>query len=246
MKLWGGLGGFTQITCATNCATPGYSVFLHDTTRGRKKQVSRVCGRRCGQARFCGSFSSGEFPPQATVPRTSGISLSGQWMGRLSSQSKRATNCATPGYSVFLHDTMRRRKKQVFRVCGRCCGHARFFGSFSTGEFPPQSTVPRTSGVPLLGEWIGHLSTQITCATNCATPGYSIFLHDTMRRRKKQVFRVCGQCCGQSRFCGGIFRRGISAAGYCPKDFRGSAFGGMDESSILPNHACCQLRYIWS
>ena len=202
MKLWGGLGGFTQITCATNCATPGYSVFLHDTTRGRKKQVSRVCGRRCGQARFCGSFSSGEFPPQATVPRTSGISLSGQWMGRLSSQSKRATNCATPGYSVFLHDTMRRRKKQVFRVCGRCCGHARFFGSFSTGEFPPQSTVPRTSGVPLLGEWIGHLSTQITCATNCATPGYSIFLHDTMQRRKKQVFRVCGRRCGHAQFCG--------------------------------------------
>ena len=92
------------------------------------------------------------------------------------SQSRRATNCATPGYSVFLHDTMRRRKKQVFRVCGRCCGHARFFGSFSTGEFPPQSTVPRTSGVPLLGEWIGHLSTQITCATNCATPGYGIVL----------------------------------------------------------------------
>ena len=87
----------SQITCATNCATPGYSVFLHDTTRGRKKQVSRVCGRRCGQARFFGSFSTGEFPPQSTVPRTSGSSLSGEWMSRLSSQSKRATNCATPG-----------------------------------------------------------------------------------------------------------------------------------------------------
>ena len=67
----------TQITCATNCATPGYSVFLHDTTRGRKKQVSRVCGRRCGQARFFGSFSTGEFPPQSTVPRTSGSSFQG-------------------------------------------------------------------------------------------------------------------------------------------------------------------------
>ena len=83
-------------------------------------------------------------------------------------------------------------------------------------------------------------------ATNCAIPGYSIFLHDTMRRRKKQVFRVCGQCCGQGRFCGGIFRRGISAAGYCPKDFQAFTFWGMDRLSILPNHACCQLRYIWS
>ena len=175
MKLWGGLGGFTQITCATNCATPGYSVFLHDTTRGRKKQVSRVCGRRCGQARFFGSFSTGEFPPQATVPRTSGISLSGQWMGRLSSQSKRATNCATPGYSVFLHDTMQRRKKQVFRVCGRRCGHAQFCGSFSTDRFPPQATVPRTSGVPLLGEWMSRLSSQITRAANYATFGHRYF-----------------------------------------------------------------------
>ena len=91
------------------------------------------------------------------------------------SQSRRATNCATPGYSIFLHDTMQRRKKQVFRVCGRRCGHARFFGSFSTGEFPPQSTVPRTSGVPLLGEWMSRLSSQITRAANYATFGHRYF-----------------------------------------------------------------------
>ena len=158
----------------------------------RKKQVFRVCGRRCGQPRFFGGFSTGEFPPQATVQRTSRISLSGEWMSRLSSQITCATNCATPGYSVFLHDTMRRRKKQVFRVCGQRCGQAQFCGSFSTGEFPPQATVQRTSGVPLLGEWIGHLSSQITCAINRATPGHFIFLHDTMRGRKTQVFRACG------------------------------------------------------
>ena len=96
----------TQITCATNCATPGYSVFLHDTMLRRKKQVFRVCGRRCGQARFCGSFSTGEFPPQATVPRTSGVPLLGEWIGHLSSQSKRATSCATPGHEVFSCETI--------------------------------------------------------------------------------------------------------------------------------------------
>ena len=90
----------SQITCATNCAIPGYFIFLHDTMRSGKKQVFRVCGRRCGQARFCGSFSTGEFPPQATAPKTSGISLSGEWMGHLSSQSRRTTNCAIPGYRV--------------------------------------------------------------------------------------------------------------------------------------------------
>ena len=91
----------SQITCATNCATPGYSVFLHDTMRRGKKQVFRVCGRRCGQARFCGNFSTGEFSPQATVPRTSGISLSGEWIGRLSSQIKRNTTFTISRYSMF-------------------------------------------------------------------------------------------------------------------------------------------------
>ena len=98
IKLWGGLGVFSQTTRATNCANPGYSVFLHDTMRRRKKQVFRVCGQRCGQARFCGSFSTDGFPPQATVPRASGLSLSGERIGRLSSQSRRAINCATSGY----------------------------------------------------------------------------------------------------------------------------------------------------
>ena len=143
--------------------------------RRKKKQVFRVCGQRCGQTRFFGSFLTGKFPPQTTVSRTSGISLSGKWMSHLSSQSKRATNCATPGYSIFLHDTMLRRKKQVFRVCGRRCGQARFCGSFSTGEFPPQATVPRTSGVPLLGEWIGHLSSQIMCVSNRTAPVRRLF-----------------------------------------------------------------------
>ena len=49
--------------------------FLHNTMRRKKKQVFRVCGRRCGQTRFCERFSTVGFPPQATVPRTSGISL---------------------------------------------------------------------------------------------------------------------------------------------------------------------------
>lgn len=91
----------SQITCATNCATPGYSIFLHDTMRRKKKQVFRVCGRRCGQARFCGSFSTGEFPPQTTVPRTSGISLSGEWVGRLSSQITCASNRTAPVRRLF-------------------------------------------------------------------------------------------------------------------------------------------------
>lgn len=91
------------------------------------------------------------------------------------SQSWRATNCAIPGYFIFLHDTMRRKKKQVFRVCGRRCGQAQFYGNFSTGEFPPQATVPRTSGISLSREWIGHLSSQITCVSNRTAPVRRLF-----------------------------------------------------------------------
>lgn len=75
----------------------------------------------------------------------------------------------------FLHDTMRRKKKQVFRVCGRRCGHAQFCGSFSTDRFPPQATVPRTSGVPLLGEWMSRLSSQIKRNTTFTISRYSMF-----------------------------------------------------------------------
>ena len=82
---------------------PDIQFFLHDTMRRRKKQVFRVCGRRCGQARFCESFSTGEFPPQATVPKASGSSLSGKWIGYLSSQKGRhTTNCANLEQTVLV------------------------------------------------------------------------------------------------------------------------------------------------
>ncbi len=152
------------------------------------------------------------------------------------SQSKRATNCANPGFLVI----------EFCARCGQTCGQAVFLTISACGGSACIVGVSRDCGHCIFRLEGGATCSQSWRATNCANPGYSIFLHDTMRRRKKQVFRVCGQCCGQARFCGGIFRRGISAAGYCPKDFQAFTFWGMDRLSILPNHACCQLRYIWS
>ena len=186
------------------------------------------------------------------------------------SQTRRDTNFAIPGYSLFCHDTTASGKNKVFSVCGHSCGQSRFYAVFNDWgkshkcrchkafrrfallrpgyrHGTPKAGALPTALHPDMKLWGGPgVFSQSWRATNCAIPGYSIFLHDTMRRRKKQVFRVCGQCCGQARFCGGIFRRGISAAGYCPKDFQAFTFWGMDRLSILPNHACCQLRYIWS
>ena len=65
--------------------------------------------------------------------------------------------------------------------------------------------------------------------------------------RKSKFFVSVGGAVVKPDFAG-IFNRGISAASYCPKDFRDLAFGGMDGSSILPKQARYQLRYtrLWN
>ena len=62
--------------------------------------------------------------------------------------------------------------------------------------------------------------TQITCATNCATPGYSFFCHYTTARGKNKDFSVCGHSCGQSRFCAVFCNRGKSRKRRCRKALR--------------------------
>ena len=62
--------------------------------------------------------------------------------------------------------------------------------------------------------------TQITCATNCATPGYSFFCHYTTARGKNKDFSVCGHLCGQSRFYTAFGNRRKSRKRRCYKAFR--------------------------
>ena len=46
------------------------------------------------------------------------------------SQTRRDTNFAIPGYSLFCHDTTARGKNKVFSVCGHSCGQKRFYAVF--------------------------------------------------------------------------------------------------------------------
>ena len=46
------------------------------------------------------------------------------------SQTRRDTNFAIPGYSLFCHDTTARGKNKVFSVCGHLCGQSRFCAAF--------------------------------------------------------------------------------------------------------------------
>jgi hypothetical protein len=47
------------------------------------------------------------------------------------SQTRRDTNFAIPGYSLFCHDTTAREKIKDFSVCGHLCGQSRFYAAFS-------------------------------------------------------------------------------------------------------------------
>ena len=46
------------------------------------------------------------------------------------SQTRRDTNFAIPGYSLFCHDTTVSGKNKVFSVCGHSCGQSRFYAVF--------------------------------------------------------------------------------------------------------------------
>ena len=46
------------------------------------------------------------------------------------SQTRRDTNFAIPGYSLFCHDTTASGKNKVFSVCGHSCGQNRFCAVF--------------------------------------------------------------------------------------------------------------------
>ena len=46
------------------------------------------------------------------------------------SQTRRDTNFAIPGYSLFCHDTTASGKNKDFSVCGHLCGQSRFCAVF--------------------------------------------------------------------------------------------------------------------
>ena len=46
------------------------------------------------------------------------------------SQTRRDTNFAIPGDSLFCHDTTANGKNKVFSVCGHSCGQSRFYAVF--------------------------------------------------------------------------------------------------------------------
>ena len=126
------------------------------------------------------------------------------------SQSKRATNCANPGFLVI----------QFCSRCGQTCGQAVFLTTSACGGSACIAGVSRNCGHSIFRLEGEVTRTQIKRDTNFATPGYSLFCHDTTAREKIKDFSVCGHLCGQSRFCAVFGNRGKSRKRRCRKALR--------------------------
>ena len=87
-------GGATrsQTTRATNCANPGFLGI----------QFCFNCGQTCGHGDFLTTSACGGSACIVGVSRDCGDGVFRLEGGATRSQSRRATNCATPGYFVIL------------------------------------------------------------------------------------------------------------------------------------------------
>ena len=110
----------SQSKRATNCANPGFLVI----------QFCSRCGQTCGQAFFLTISACGGSACIAGVSRNCGHSIFRLEVGATRSQTRRDTNFAIPGYSLFCHDTTANGKNKVFSVCGHSCGQSRFCAAF--------------------------------------------------------------------------------------------------------------------
>ena len=160
------------------------------------------------------------------------------------SQSRRATNCATPGYSVYLSGWSYSPKPRVLsaelhpdiQFLSLYHGgeeNQRFFCLWSfmwskpllcrflqPGEIQQTQASQGFATFRLTPSRIPPRHSQIKRDTNFATPGYSLSCHDTTARGKNKVFSVCGHLCGQSRFCAAFGNRGKSSKRRCCKALR--------------------------
>ena len=94
------------------------------------------------------------------------------------SQSKRATNCANPGFLVI----------QFCSRCGQTCGQAFFLTISACGGSACIAGVSRNCGHSIFRLEVGATRSQTRRDTNFAIPGYSISAIISRRGRKSKIF----------------------------------------------------------
>ena len=151
------------------------------------------------------------------------------------SQSKRATNCANPGFWVIEFCTR----------CGQTCGQADFLTTSAYGEIACISGVSRDCGHSIFRLEGGATRSQTRRDTNFAIPGYSISAIIPRRRGKSKIFLSVVIPVVKSAFMplstivkspanAGVTR--LCGVLSCPTP---------DSATALPNQARYQLRYTW-
>ncbi len=141
----------SQSKRATNCANPGFWV-IEFCTR---------CGQTCGQADFLTTSAYGEIACISGVSRDCGHSIFRLEGGATRSQSKRATNCATPGY-------------EVFRLWSNMWSTPVFDQLPARGKALSVQVSQGIPGFPRTTARTPVSRSQSRRATNCATPGYEV------------------------------------------------------------------------
>ena len=149
------------------------------------------------------------------------------------SQSKRATNCANPGFLVI----------EFCARCGQTCGQAVFLTISACGGSACIAGVSRNCGHSIFRLEGGVTRSQIKRDTNFATPGYSISAMIPRRVIKIKIFLsvviyvvkgdfVPLSAIGENPANAGVAR--LSGISPCPVP---------DTATALPNRARYQLRY---
>ena len=149
------------------------------------------------------------------------------------SQSKRATNCANPGFWVI----------QFCSRCGQTCGQAVFLTTSACGGSACIAGVSRDCGHTIFQLEGGATRTQIKRDTNFATPGYSISAIISRREGKSKFFLSVVIYVVKAAFIP------FSAIGGNPANAGVTRLCGVsphpipDTATALPNQARYQLRY---
>ena len=162
----------SQSRRATNCATPGCEVFQLWSNMWSRSFFDQLQAR----GKVLSALVSQGFPgfPMA-VARTRAPC----------SQSRRATNCATPRYEIvnlpgrFLPKQARYQLRYTRLwncfICGLSCGLGRFLTNGFAEMVPASGSVPAGCGVGLFPSWMGGICSQSKRAINCATPSNLLF-----------------------------------------------------------------------
>ena len=149
------------------------------------------------------------------------------------SQSKRATNCANPGFLVI----------EFCARCGQTCGQAVFLTTSTCGGSACISGVSRDCGHGIFRLERGASRSQTRRDTNFAIPGYSISAIISRRGRKSKIFLSVVIYVVKPAFAP------LSATGESPANAGVARLCGVspcpvpDSATALPKQARYQLRY---